>query len=133
MKSDPKRFICQHLHFRFQKYRWRKSIGLKKISVFLDGWFNSLYFGNKGSNELYVAGEAGVFVTKDGGEKWNRFGGEGPGPFAVWTILRDPANGQFMLAGTDRGVFTYALFERSRIRTNTSELRNRTFQTRPRG
>jgi photosystem II stability/assembly factor-like uncharacterized protein len=73
-----------------------------------DAWFNSLYFGIEGSNELYVTGEAGVFVSHDGGENWDRFGGNGPGAFAVWTLLGDPANRRLLLAGTDRGVFTYS-------------------------
>lgn len=80
----------------------RKSNGLP------EAWFNSLYFAPSGSNELYAAGEAGLFVTQDGGENWKRFGGDGPGPFAVWTIVTDPKNQQLHLAGTDRGVFTYS-------------------------
>jgi photosystem II stability/assembly factor-like uncharacterized protein len=80
----------------------------KKSNGLPDAWLNSLYLGKADSNELYAVGEAGVFVTEDGGENWNRFGGKGPGPFAVWTILQDPANTEFLLAGTDRGVFTYS-------------------------
>ena len=45
----------------------------KKVTDFrMDGSIH-FTFGHKESNELYVAGEAGVFVTKDGGEKWKRF------------------------------------------------------------
>jgi len=79
----------------------RKSDGLP------EAWLNSLSFGPAGSKELYAAGEAGVFLTQDGGEHWKSFGNEGPGPFAIWTILTDPTNPKHHLAGTDRGVFSY--------------------------
>jgi photosystem II stability/assembly factor-like uncharacterized protein len=91
---------------------------VKKSGGLPDAWLNSLYFGSKESNELYVAGEAGVFITKDGGENWTRFGGNGPGPFAVWTILRDPSNKKSLLAGTDRGVFTYSIDSNDRASSN---------------
>jgi photosystem II stability/assembly factor-like uncharacterized protein len=80
----------------------RKSEGLP------EAWLNSLSFGPSGSNELYAAGEGGVFLTQDGGDHWKHFGGVSPGPFAIWTIVADPGNPQHYLAGTDRGVFSYS-------------------------
>jgi photosystem II stability/assembly factor-like uncharacterized protein len=83
----------------------RKSAGLP------EAWLNSVTFGPDGSNELYAAGEAGVFLTQDGGEHWKSFGSEGPGPFAIWTILTDPSDPKHYLVGTDRGVFSYSAEE----------------------
>jgi photosystem II stability/assembly factor-like uncharacterized protein len=85
----------------------RKSDGLP------DAWFNSLSFGPSRSKDLYASGEAGVFLTQDGGEHWKSFGNEGPGPFAIWTILTDPRNPKHYLVGTDRGVFSYLSAERA--------------------
>jgi photosystem II stability/assembly factor-like uncharacterized protein len=85
----------------------RKSEGLP------EAWLNALYFGPSGSNKLYAAGEAGIFLSQDGGDHWKRFGGNGPGPFAVWTLIADPSNPELHLVGTDRGVFSYSKTERT--------------------
>jgi photosystem II stability/assembly factor-like uncharacterized protein len=104
--SDPNRMYISTYSSIFKSTNggldWvRKSDGLP------EAWLNSLAFGPNGSNELYAAGEAGVFLSKDGGEHWKAFNEENPGPFAIWTILRDPKNPEHYLLGTDRGVFSH--------------------------
>jgi photosystem II stability/assembly factor-like uncharacterized protein len=78
----------------------RKSEGMPKSA-----WLNFVEADPQSPDTLIAAGEAGLFISRDGAEHWESFEGGGPGNFAVWNFVSDPSNRNRHYAGTDRGVF----------------------------
>jgi hypothetical protein len=48
--------------------------------------------------QMYLAGDPGLFISKDGGKTWNRLGKELPG--TVFRVASDPSNPEILYAAT---------------------------------
>ena len=48
---------------------------------------------------IFAGGDTGLFVSRDGGAKWERIGSEGNVP-TIWSLAVDPVDPQILFAGT---------------------------------